>query len=187
MGAVEGYGDRTLREFLEAMAARTPAPGAGAAAAVTVSVAAALVAMAAAYSPEAPAGMAERARRLQTRALGLADEDAAAYTAVLDARSSGDEEARRDAWQRALAVPLEIAECGAQIATDALWVTEHGRAALRGDAFTGAVLAEAAVRASARLVELNAAAAGFGEEEAARAQALTRDTAARVGSVASTP
>lgn len=174
----EGYRDRHLAEFLEAVAARTPAPGGGAGAATTVALAASLVAMAASYtgdSADLPNGLADGARRRQARALDLADEDAAAYTAVLEARRSGDAEERRVAWQRAIAVPLEIAECGARTAQDAVWLVEHGRAALRGDAFTGAVLAEAAVRAAVRLVEIDAAAAGGADEEVARAWALADD------------
>lgn len=187
MQPVGRYEDLTLREFLDAVSARTPAPGAGAAAAVTVSVAAGLVAMAGAYSADVPDGSADRARWLQARALALADEDAAAYTAVLETGSSGDEEERRNAWQRAIAVPLEVAECGAQVAADGAWFAEHGRASVRGDALTGVVLAQGAVRAAAGLVVLNVAAAGSGEEEAARAQALADDAAACVRRVTSAP
>ena len=178
MGTPEGYRHRSLGEFLSAVAARTSAPGGGAAAAATVALAAGLVAMTAGYSDNVADEVMDRARRLQSHALDLAEEDAAAYTEVLDALSSGDEERQRVAWQRAIAVPLEIAECGAQTAADAVTVAEHGRAALRGDAFTAVVLAEAGVRAAVRLVGLNVASFAGEEASVARARRLADDAGA---------
>ncbi len=176
MGAPEDYRHRSLGEFLSAVAARTPAPGGGAAAAAAVALAAGLVAMAAGYDENV--AVTDRARRLQARALDLAEEDAAAYAEVLDARSSGGEERQRAAWQRAIAVPLEIAECGARIAADAVAVAEHGRAALRGDAFTAVVLAEAGVRAAGRLVEINVASVAGDDVSVPRARRLVDDAGA---------
>ncbi len=113
-----------MREFLDLLAARAPAPGGGGAAAVTCALAAGLVAMAARFSgaqlPDA-ADVAGQADQLRERAAGLADQDAAAYGAVLDAYRlprDGDERRRRieTALRGAAEVPLEIAGIAAQVA-----------------------------------------------------------------------
>ncbi len=180
MDARQAYRDRPLVEFLSAVAAPTPAPGGGAAAATSVALAAGLVAMAAGYPGGVPDEVLERARQVQSRALELAEEDAAAYAEVLAARSSGDAAREAAAWERAVAVPLEIAGCGARTAVDAATVAEHARAALRGDAFTAVVLAEAGVRAAVRLVELNVAASSGDGPSLARARRLALDASAAV-------
>lgn len=178
MGTPESYRRQPLGEFLSVLSAPAPAPGGGTAAAVTVALAAGLVAMAAGYSDDRASRVRDRAGRLQAHAVDLAEEDAAAYAEVLDARSSGDGERQQAAWQRAIAVPLEIAECGARTAADAVEVAERGRPALRGDALTAVVLAEAAVRAAVRLVELNVGCAAGGEASVARARTLADDAGA---------
>jgi formiminotetrahydrofolate cyclodeaminase len=156
------YADERLGDFINLVAEATPAPGGGAAAAVTASLAAALVAMA---GPQ----HAERATALGRRASGLADEDAAAYSAVIAARRSG--EPSLDALARATAVPLEIAATAAAIAQLAAEVFRDGRPALRGDAATALLLAEGATRSAAYLVELNVEAGGGTRDAVRRARA----------------
>src|SRR5918998_5968465 len=83
----------TVDTFLEQLAARVPAPGGGATAALHAAQAAALVAMVARYSDGAKyAHHAEAIRRirdaadeLRENALTLAEDDAAAFTAVTEA------------------------------------------------------------------------------------------------------
>lgn len=83
----------TIETFLAQLAARVPAPGGGATAALHAAQAAALVAMVARYSDSAKfADHAEEittvtatADRLRENALALAEEDAAAFTAVTQA------------------------------------------------------------------------------------------------------
>ncbi|MGK5115039.1 MULTISPECIES: cyclodeaminase/cyclohydrolase family protein [unclassified Geodermatophilus] len=83
----------SIETFLAQLAARVPAPGGGATAALHAAQAAALVAMVARYSDSARfADHAEEittvtatADRLRQNALGLAEEDAAAFTAVTTA------------------------------------------------------------------------------------------------------
>lgn len=147
------YVDQSLHEFLELVASRAPAPGAGAAAAVTVSLAASLVAMTA--EEDVGTEMLELRRSVDA----LADSDAAAYTAVLEARRAGALDAR--VWERAVRVPLEIAESAATVARGAATVLATGRPAVRGDAATALLLAEAAARSAAYLVELNVEAGGL--------------------------
>src|ERR687890_622243 len=83
----------TIEAFLAQLAARAPAPGGGATAGLHAAQAAALVAMVARYSDsakyadhaEAIAAITATADRLREIALGLAEEDAAAFTAVTTA------------------------------------------------------------------------------------------------------
>ena len=151
--------DQPVRGFLDQLAARTPTPGGGGAAAVTGAMAAGLVAMAARFSarqlPEA-GDLADRADTLRHMAAQLADMDARAYTAVLEAlrlpREAGQ---RREALLGAALVPLEIAEIGAEVAQLAARVAEAGNPNLRGDAATAAILAAASARSAACLVDIN--------------------------------
>ncbi|WP_329313984.1 cyclodeaminase/cyclohydrolase family protein [Streptomyces sp. NBC_01262] len=107
--------DRTIKDFLEELAARVPAPGGGAAAALHAAQGAALVGMVARYSTgEKYAKHQETVERiiaesdeLRAAALRLAEDDAAAFTAVADAyklpRATDEEKAARSA---AIAVSL---------------------------------------------------------------------------------
>ena len=155
----DSFLDRPVRGFLDQLAARTPTPSGGGAAAVTGAMAAGLVGMAARFSagqlPEA-GDVADQADELRRRAADLADVDAQAYTAVLEAlRLPREADQRREALRGAAVVPLEIAEIGAQVAQLAVRVAEAGNPNLRGDAVTGAVLAAASARSAACLVDIN--------------------------------
>ena len=152
------YVEHRLSDFLELVGDRSPAPGGGAVAAVTASLSASLVTMAARYSVDRLARgelAVDEVLALGRRADALADEDAAAYSAVLAARSGGHGEALGTALRRATEVPLEIAETAASIARVAAEVYLEGRRDLRGDAATALLLAEGATRAAAYLVEVN--------------------------------
>jgi formiminotetrahydrofolate cyclodeaminase len=185
---VTSFLDEPVRGFLDQLAARTPAPGGGVAAAVTGAMAAGLVAMAARFSarqlPEA-GDLADQADELRYRLGQLADMDARAYAAVLEA-GPGD---RREALLGAAMVPLEVAGIGARVAAMAVPVAEAGNLNLRGDAVTGAVLAAASARSAACLVEINV---GLGRldpglsRRAARAAADAGDAAERL-SLRTTP
>jgi methenyltetrahydrofolate cyclohydrolase len=183
------FGERPVARFLDDVAARTPAPGGGAVAAVSVAAAAALVSMAARFSSsqvEGAAELADRADALRARALTLADEDAAAYAAVLDARrrarETGHDPARReggddvvDGEKRALhgaaRVPLETAECAAEVAALGQRLVADGKPELTGDAATAVFLCEGAARAAAALVRANVARGDLGPDLPAAADA----------------
>jgi formiminotetrahydrofolate cyclodeaminase len=173
----------SLDAFLDQLAARTPAPGGGGAAAVTGAMAAGLVAMAARFSATCLPGagdLADQADELRRRAADLAEADARAYTAVLDARRQSGE--LQEALHGAALVPLEIAEIGAEAAQLAVRVAEAGNPNLRGDAVTGAVLAAASARSAACLVDINVRLGGLDPElsqRAARAAADAGDAAGR--------
>jgi formiminotetrahydrofolate cyclodeaminase len=179
----DSFLDQPVREFLDQLAARTPAPGGGGAAAVTGAMAAGLVAMAARFSgkqlPEA-GDLADQADKLRRRAADLADMDARAYAAVLDAgRQPGDDrqhwERTREALLGAAHVPLEIAGIGARVAAMAVRVAEAGNPNLRGDAVTGAVLAVASARSAASLVDINVGLGGLDAELSRRAAQAVAD------------
>lgn len=141
-----------------------PAPGGGGAAAVTGALAAGLAAMAARFSAgqlPGAASMAERADGLRRQLAGLADEDAAAYQAVLAAYAlprddPGRRQQIRDALHGAATVPLAIAETAALAAGLAVELAARGNPSLRGDARTAAYLAAASARSAAALVDINA-------------------------------
>ncbi|MDX6355406.1 MAG: methenyltetrahydrofolate cyclohydrolase, partial [Streptomyces sp.] len=108
--------DQTIDGYLERLAAREPAPGGGAAAALHAAQGAALLGMVARYTTgekyaayaDEVAAITIESDQLRTRALELAAEDAAAFTAVTDAyrlpRGDEDEKAARS---RAIAAALE--------------------------------------------------------------------------------
>ncbi|HEX3194014.1 MAG TPA: cyclodeaminase/cyclohydrolase family protein [Streptosporangiaceae bacterium] len=181
--------DEPVRGFLDQLAARTPTPGGGGAAAVTGAMAAGLVAMAARFSARqlSEAGdLADQADELRVRVAQLADTDAQAYAAVLEAfRRPGEAEAaqRQEALLGAALVPLEIAGIGARVAAMAMQVAEAGNPNLRGDAVTGAVLAAASARSAACLVDINVELGGLDPElsqRAAQAVADAGDAADRI-------
>jgi methenyltetrahydrofolate cyclohydrolase len=155
----------TVERFLERLASTDPAPSGGGAAAVTTAVAAALVEMAAGLSTDQvddAAGVRTAAAALRQRALALADEDAAAYGRVIAAYRlprDDDPEVRgreiRAALEGATAVPLEIAALAADVSGLGDRLVAGGNPNLEGDAAAGVILARAAARAAARLVELN--------------------------------
>lgn len=149
--------EKTLRGFLEEVAARTSAPGGGAVAAVVTAIAAALVEMAAQFSSKHwdDAGeAAARARELRARAAPLAQADAEAYEEVIAARGGPG---YNEALSRAADIPLAMAEAAAEVAEVAAELAARGNPNLRGDAVTAALLAEASARAAANLVEINLA------------------------------
>jgi formiminotetrahydrofolate cyclodeaminase len=158
--ASQPYLSATLAQFLDRLAARTPAPGGGSVAAVTCAMAAGLVEMAAAFDGSgALDGVGERAHELRGQAAGLADADGAAYAEVLQAlrMPAGPERtARLDlAVAGAIDCPMQVLEIAAEVATLAADVAARGNRNLEGDAITGALLAEAAARSAATLAQLN--------------------------------
>jgi formiminotetrahydrofolate cyclodeaminase len=154
-------------EFLDAVGERTAAPGGGSVAAVVAAFAAALTEMAARYADDEEA--AARAAALRPRFLELAAEDAEAYAAVLG--TQGEE--RQQALSRAADVPLELAESAVEVTELANRLAAEGNPSLRGDAMTAALLATAATKAAANLVEINLEARPE-DERIARARALAK-------------
>jgi formiminotetrahydrofolate cyclodeaminase len=181
MAAPLDFSSQSVGDFCDTVAAETSAPGGGSVAAFAGAMAASLAAMAARFSKEqweeAPGAVAQ-AEALRARLLPLAEEDARAYETVLlalrmpkEVEEDVRDAAIGDALSRAADVPLEIAEASLDVAMLAAELVERGNANLHGDAAAAAVLAEAAVRASANLVEINLA-TREGDERLERAREL---------------
>jgi formiminotetrahydrofolate cyclodeaminase len=163
--APSGFSSLTVADLCDTISAETSAPGGGSVAAITGALAASLAAMAARFSKEqwedAPGAVAQ-AETLKARLLPLAEEDARAYENVLFALrmpKDVDEETRDaaigDALSHAADVPMAIAEAAVDVATLACELGQRGNPNLHGDAVAAVFLAEAAVRTSANLVEIN--------------------------------
>jgi formiminotetrahydrofolate cyclodeaminase len=175
------FQDVTVQELCETVAGQTSAPGGGSVAAIVTAFAASLTAMAARFATEhwedAPGAVAQ-AEALRARVLPLAEEDARAYESFLLARRMSkdfDPQVRDaaigEALSRAADVPLAIAEAALDVASLAGELVERGNPNIRGDAATAVLLSEAAVRATANLVEINLA-TREGDERIERARAL---------------
>jgi glutamate formiminotransferase / formiminotetrahydrofolate cyclodeaminase len=171
------YRGLPLGELLEEVSSAEPMPGAGYCAAIALEMAAGLVAMAARASRAdwgEGRGAAAQATTLRERIAPLADRNVDAYreaVALLGGEGSAGDEALRDALARAAGVPLEIAEVAVDVAALAAVVAERGDQAMRADAVSAALLAEAAARAAATLVEVNLGTTSS-DERVARARDL---------------
>ena len=167
--------DAGLKEFLDAVPARTPAPGGGAVAAIVASLAAGLTAMGARFAPDGWERRAEvvgRAEELRARLEPLADADAEAYGAFMAERSGENVE-------RIVAIPFELAEAAAEVAELAALVASDGNPNVSGDAAAGADLAAAAASIAARLVAINAHAVDERVQQARELAARAASAAAR--------
>ena len=152
-----GLARQALEAFLDDVAAATPAPGGGSSAALTTALAAALVEMSAGIG--GAAAERDRAKELRERALVLAEEELSSYEPALRAHRLPLGEERSQALAVALAdasrTPAEIAELAAEAAELGARVAAAASPAVRGDAVTGTLLAEAAATAAAGLVDTN--------------------------------
>jgi formiminotetrahydrofolate cyclodeaminase len=145
---------------LDAVTARTPAPGGGSSAAVATALAASLVEMATSFTQDDLDPQFQRAGEMRTRALELAEIELHAYEPVLEAlRLPHDHPQRAERVRAAQAAasqsPLEIARVAAELAELGAELARTGNPNLAGDAIAGALLAEAAAQAAARLVAVN--------------------------------
>jgi methenyltetrahydrofolate cyclohydrolase len=197
MGALA---DRTLGQFLEQVAAESPSPGGGSSCALACAVAAGLVEMAAAFTlardeyaerHERMAAVRERAGELRARALELAEEELHSYAAVLavlrePAEAPGRAERLDAALSDAADSPLAVARAGAEVAELAAETARDGNRNLRGDAVAGAVLAEAACTAAARLAEINLARRPQDPRRSEASEPPERARRARVAALSST-
>jgi formiminotetrahydrofolate cyclodeaminase len=189
---VGAFADQPLHDLLDSVAAQRPAPGGGCSAAWAGAFGAGLVEMAASFTLARPkyAGVHHRmadvrreAKLLRRRLLELAEADAEAYEPVILALRMPEQHPERrarleEARSKAAEVPLETAEATATLAGLAAETARVGNIHLTGDAVTGAVLAEAACRSAAQLVEINLA--GHDDPRLARAgDAVRRASAAR--------
>ncbi|MFE9422475.1 cyclodeaminase/cyclohydrolase family protein [Kitasatospora sp. NPDC006697] len=164
--------DETISEFLDRLADRVPAPGGGASAALHAAQAGALLAMVGRYSTgekyAAHQAVVERIIReadvLRRRALSLAEQDAAAFTAVAEAyrlpRATEPERAARSAAiARALAAAAQPPAEVITVALDAVELAETllpiGNPTVATDVAAAAEAARAAATTARLNVEVN--------------------------------
>jgi formiminotetrahydrofolate cyclodeaminase len=162
----------TIETFLAQLAARVPAPGGGATAGLQAAQAAALVAMVARYSDSAKfadhadeiATITATADRLRENALDLAEEDAAAFTAVTTAyglpKGTPDEAvARSAAIAKALVtaahVPAKVIAVAEQVLSLAEQLLPIGNRTVVSDVAAAAEAARAAATTARVNVEIN--------------------------------
>ena len=132
-------------------------------AAVAGAMAAALVSMAA--RPHGELGVVAQADSLRARLLALAEEDAEVLERALESLAGRSHDPRveaRDfelgqALRRAADTPLAIAEAAEDVATAAADLAARIEGPEKPDAAAAALLAEAAARMAAHLVEINLA------------------------------
>ncbi|WP_222266530.1 cyclodeaminase/cyclohydrolase family protein [Modestobacter marinus] len=165
----------TIETFLEQLAARVPAPGGGATAALHAAQGAALVAMVARYSDSAKyaehaeeiATITATADQLRQNALGLAEEDAAAFTTVTKAyglpKGTPDQAAARsEAIRRALVAAAHVPAVVIAVAEQVLRLAEQllpiGNRNVVSDVAAAAEAARAAATTARVNVEINLAA-----------------------------
>ena len=154
------------------------APGGGSAAAVVAGMAAALTAKAARRSSNSwsdARGVAAQAGSLAKRCTELAQEDAHAFDAALQALENPTDVALPLA--QTVAVLLELGETAADVAELAARTAEHCDGTFRGDAVSATLLAEAAARVVTALVASNLTVAK-GDERLLRARRLADVAAA---------
>ena len=142
---------------------------------------ASLAAMAARFSKEQwedAAGAVAQAEALKARLLPMAEEDALAYENVLLALRMPKRSTRKSATRPSATLSPAPRTCRSRsrrasldVATLACELAERGNPNLHGDAAAAVFLAEAAVRASANLVEINLA-TREGDERLDRAREL---------------
>jgi formiminotetrahydrofolate cyclodeaminase len=191
---MDALADRSLGQLLEQVAAESPSPGGGSSCALACALAAGLVEMAAGFTlardeyAERHERMTEiraRAARLRAQALALA------YEAVLDAlREPAEQPGRAERLDAALSdaadSPLAVARGAAEVAVLADEVARTGNRHLRGDAVAGALLAEAACAAAARLADLNLAGRPRDPRRTEAAELPGRALQARVAALSAT-
>lgn len=161
--------DQKTTDLLDLLAAGKSTPGAGSAAALAGAVAGSLLQAVARYSIRDAgkrgsaepfgerAGVLLKEVRERSRHLSVAvDEDAAAFERFWLLRSSGAaEEERQKALERAVEVPLGIAEQCAALAEIGIELHDHGFKAARGEASTAILLAIAGGESALNIVRLN--------------------------------
>jgi formiminotetrahydrofolate cyclodeaminase len=182
----------TLEAWLGELSAPTPAPAGGSALAYATAMAAAalvLVARVSEGSWEGAEGAAVQAELLRDRAAPLAQRDAEAYAAALDARRAARElpPDRRDyalgqAFAEAAEPPLEVARIAADVAELAAEIARYGSPALRADAVAAASLAAGAARGALAMVEVNLTASAD-DERVSEARRLADQAAAALARI----
>lgn len=173
---MERVKDMTLSDFMEALSSAKPTPGGGSATALAAALAASLTSMVVRLSLDRPAYEQHAALHVEavaasdaarSRFLELADEDAAAYTAYLEARRLPHDDreselrrsaAARDAARKAATVPLSIVQHCHGLIDIVERLAGRSNANVSSDLDVAALLLDAAARGAAANVTVNLAA-----------------------------
>lgn len=165
--------DETVGDWLEKLASKAPAPGGGAAAALNAATGAALVSMVCNLTIGKPKyveheltmrDVLSKANELRLEAMGLAEDDAEAFSAVMAAyglpkETDEDKAARTEAVQTALVaaakVPLRIAGAAAEIIALSGRILDGANVNVLSDVAVAADSARSALRSAAINVEIN--------------------------------
>jgi len=149
-------GNQKLDRFLSDLASPRPTPGGGAAAAVTGATAAALVEMVVNLTREKEyKNIGNRAGELRKRLLELADEDCAAFAAVIKAYESKSRFKIRKALGEAIAVPQKTKKLAYEVKRLAQRMIEVGNQNAYSDAKSAEYLAQAAIKAAEENIKIN--------------------------------
>jgi methenyltetrahydrofolate cyclohydrolase len=167
------YLDEPLQKYLDELASSQPTPGGGSAAALSGAMGAGLACMVArltlgkadyvAVQPEIEE-LVRQTETLRLRFQHLMQEDIEAYGRLSATfklpRSTSEEKAERTkAIQAQLVeaalVPLEVAECAAELVRYSLRIAEIGNANVLSDVATGTALASSAGTGAAWMVRIN--------------------------------
>ncbi len=165
----------SLEEFTAQVGSQTPVPAGGSVAAVTAALSAALVEMIgriAKAKTDSPSvsQMVEQGEQLRQRLLVLAEEDAKAFNAVLEAKrdKSGSEADQRSrvarAWRHAAQVPADVVRLSREIALLSRRAAQEGPPSTIGDAVMAGLLSAAVAAGSHLNLRLNLEAAGRPED-----------------------
>ena len=167
------YLDKPLQTYLDELASSQPTPGGGSAAALSGAMGAGLASMVArltlgkdAYASvwQEIEAVSQHTERLRVRFQQLMQEDIEAYgrlstTFKLPRTTPEEKAARTDAIQKQLAnaalVPLEIAECSAELIQYCLRIAEIGNANVLSDIATAAALTSSAGSGASWMVRTN--------------------------------
>lgn len=150
--------DQKIESFLQELASKNPTPGGGAVAALTGAVAAALVEMVVNLTKSGPTLLklrGARAKILRARLLGLADEDVAAFDAVVSAYRTKDKLKIKKALQKAISVPEKTALLSNEVLELAKIVLKKGNKNALSDAKTAIYLAQAAIKSADENIKIN--------------------------------
>jgi len=178
--------------YLDALASDAPTPGGGAVAALAGATGAALISMVCNLTigrtgyeeaEERMRGVLDEAEASRKALLDLADQDAAAFGAVMaaftmpketDAEKAVRSQAIQAGYEAAATVPLEIAKRAAELMELAREATEIGNANAASDGACAAQALSASVWSATYNIEINAAAL----KDPTKAQALRDEVSA---------
>ncbi len=167
------YMEETLQRYLDDLASAKPTPGGGSTAALNGAMGAALASMvcrltmgkqAYASVQQEIEELLRKTEYLRNRFQQLMQEDIKAYGRLsasykLPRETTDERESRTEAIQKQLVeaalVPLEVAECAAELSQCCLRIAEIGNTTVLSDVATGAILASSAGEGAAFMVRIN--------------------------------